>query len=117
GPVAAVIANGIDLDDWATGPGGGGAVWCGRMVPEKAPHLAIEAARAAGVALPLAGPIVDTPYWEREVAPRLDAEVRYVGHLNHGALARLVGESRVAVATPVWEEPFGLVAAEAMAAG
>jgi glycosyltransferase involved in cell wall biosynthesis len=117
GPVDAVIQNGIDLADWAPGPGGEGVVWCGRMVPEKAPHLAIEAARAARLPISLAGPIVDAGYWEREVAPRLDDGVRYVGHLNHRALATLVGESRVAVLTPVWEEPFGLVAAEAIAAG
>ena len=30
----------------APGPGGGPAVWSGRLVPEKAPHVAIDAARA-----------------------------------------------------------------------
>lgn len=115
--VDAVVANGVDLDAWLAGPGGRDAVWSGRMVPEKAPHLAVDAARAAGLGLRLAGPIVDAAYWEREMAPRLSADVHYAGHLGHRELARLVGSSRVALLTPVWEEPFGLAAAEAMACG
>src|SRR5688500_8773065 len=87
------------------------------MVREKAPHLAIDAARAAGMELRLAGPIVDGTYWEQAVAPRLGDDVRYVGHLGHAELARLVGASRVSLMTPVWEEPFGMVAAEAMSTG
>ena len=43
-----VIHNGVDLDTWVAGPGGGGAVVDGRLVPEKAPHLAIDAAGAPG---------------------------------------------------------------------
>jgi glycosyltransferase involved in cell wall biosynthesis len=112
-----VVPNGVDLAAWEPGPGGHGAVWTGRMVPEKAPHLAIDAARRAGMELVLAGPLVDAVYWEAEVAPRLGADVRYAGHLGHAELARLVGASAVAVATPTWEEPFGLSAAEAIAAG
>lgn len=112
-----VVPNGVDLEEWRPGPGGQDAVWCGRMVPEKAPHLAIDAARRAGLALRMAGPIVDGEYWEREIAHRLGDDVTYMGHLGHGDLAALVGTSRVAVLTPAWEEPFGLAAAEAIASG
>lgn len=117
GRVEAVVANGVDLDAFPVGPGGEGAAWCGRMVPEKAPHLAIDAARRAGLTLHLAGPISDPRYWEAEIAPRLGQDVHYAGHLGHADLARLVGRSRVLVMTPQWEEPFGLVAAEAMCTG
>ena len=112
-----VVPNGVDLDSWGFGRGGDGAVWCGRMVPEKAPHLAIDAARLAGLPLTIAGPIVDGGYWEREVAHRLGDDVTYAGHLGHIELAGLVRTSRVAVLTPAWEEPFGLAAAEAIASG
>lgn len=112
-----VVPNGVDLDVWHPGPGGPSAVWCGRMVPEKAPHLAIDAARRAGMPVRLAGPIVDGEYWEREIAHRLGDDATYAGHLGHAELARLVRRSRVALMTPSWEEPFGLAAAEAIASG
>ena len=42
---ATSILNGVDIaTGGAPGPGGGPAVWSGRLVPEKAPHLAIDAA-------------------------------------------------------------------------
>lgn len=112
-----VIPNGVDARAWAPGPGGEAAAWCGRMVPEKAPHLAIAAARRAGLALRLAGPIVDCDYFAAEVAPLLGPDAEYVGHLEHAELAVLLGHSAVAFVTPVWEEPFCLTAAEAMATG
>lgn len=114
---ASVVRNGVDTTVWRAGPGGSGAVWSGRIVPEKAPHLAIELARAAGIELTLAGPVVDTAYFAGEVEPRLGPGVRYAGHLGRADLARLAGHSAVALVTPVWNEPFGLVAAEAMACG
>jgi len=40
-----------------------------------------------------------------------------VGALRQPALCALVGGSAVALVTPVWEEPFGLVVAEALATG
>ncbi len=112
-----VVLNGIDTDVWHAGPGGDGAVWSGRLVAEKAPHLAIDLARASGLALTLAGPIGDPVYFAAQVAPRLGGDVRYAGHLDRVALAALVGASAIALVTPVWNEPFGMVAAEAMACG
>ncbi len=111
------IPNGVDTQQWVSGHGGGPAVWSGRMVPEKAPHEAIQAARLAGVPLVLAGPTPDLAYFEREVAPRLGPGATYVGHLDHRRLSALLARASVALVTPAWDEPYGLVAAEAMACG
>ena len=86
-------------------------------MPEKGPHLAIQAARESGISIELAGPIGDTAYYESEVRPLLGGDVRYLGHLAHRELIPLVGAASVAVVTPRWDEPYGLVAAEAMACG
>lgn len=111
------VHNGVDLEQWTAGPGGGPAVWSGRIVPEKAPHHAALAARAAGMPLRIAGEILDRHYFTTEVEPLLGDGVDYVGHLTHRELIDLVGRAAVAVVTPAWEEPFGLVAIEAMASG
>lgn len=114
---AFVFPNGVDTDQWMPGTGGTSWVWSGRVVPEKAPHLAIEAARAANAHIVLAGRIGDVDYFEQEVVPRLGVHARYVGPLRQPELCRLVGSSAVALVTPMWEEPFGLVIAEALATG
>ncbi|MER7795987.1 glycosyltransferase family 4 protein [Microbacterium sp. NPDC096154] len=114
---AGVIRNGVDTDRWAPGPGGDRAVWFGRIVPEKAPHLALDAARIAGIPIDLAGPVFDTRYFADEIEPRLGPHARHIGHLDSEGLAQLVGRSAVAVVTPAWEEPYGLVAAEAISCG
>ena len=111
------ILNGIDVDTWRPGPGGGPAVWSGRLVPEKAPHLAIDAARRVGMELIVAGPALDHEYFAREIEPCLGDGIRYVGHLRHEQLRATLGAASVAVVTPVWDEPYGLVAAEALACG
>lgn len=112
-----VILNGIDVDQWRVGPGGERAVWFGRIVPEKGPHLAIDAARAAGMPIDLAGPVFDEAYFRSEVEPRLGDDARLIGHLATDALAELVGRAAVTLVTPRWDEPYGLVAAESMASG
>ena len=117
-PVDAVVGNGIDLGQFAFGAiTGSHAIWSGRLVPEKGPHLAIDAARRAGIPLRLAGPRSNEDYWSNEILPRLGEGVTYLGHLGHAALAREVAGARVALCTPRWEEPYGLVVAEALACG
>ncbi|MET0930808.1 MAG: glycosyltransferase [Aeromicrobium sp.] len=114
---AEVVLNGVDTDRWRAGPGGTRAVWTGRIVPEKAPHLAVRAAVAAGLEIDLAGPCQDEEYFAREIAPLLGSRVRHLGHLATDALVDLVGRASVAVVSPAWDEPYGLVAAEAMSCG
>lgn len=116
-PAVRVVHNGVDLDQWTPGPGGEALVWFGRIAPEKGTHLALEAARRAGCALRVAGPIVDSSYFAQAVRPLLGGDIRYVGHLTHSELVRLVGGSRAALVTPCWDEPYGLVVAEALACG
>lgn len=113
----AVVLNGVDTDVWRPGPGGADLVWSGRLVPEKAPHLAILAARAAARRLVIAGPLSDGDYVRRQIAPMLGDDVTYAGHLGQRELARLVGSAAAVLATPDWDEPFGLTVAEALSCG
>lgn len=43
--------------------------------------------------------------------------MEYLGHLTREALALELAAAAVALVTPCWEEPFGLVIAEALACG
>jgi glycosyltransferase involved in cell wall biosynthesis len=117
-PGLPVVPNGIDVSRWTPGAGGGPLVWSGRIAPEKGTHLAIEAARLASEPLLVAGPVVDRRYFEDEVRPLLGYPgIEYVGHLEHRELAPLVGAAAATLVTPCWDEPYGLVVAESMAAG
>ncbi|MDV7999916.1 glycosyltransferase [Rhodococcus sp. IEGM 1408] len=131
---AEVIPNGVDTRIWrpqphlqaaeSQSPRGAAepprAVWSGRIVPEKAPHLAVDAALRAGLTLDLAGRIGDNIYMREVLAPRLRRAgnaVRVHGALGCDSLVPLVAGASVALVTPCWEEPFGLTAVEALACG
>ncbi|WP_354701654.1 Glycogen synthase [Paraconexibacter sp. AEG42_29] len=117
-PDTVVVPNGVDIERWQPGPGGGPLAWSGRIAPEKGTHLAIDAAQLAGVPLVVAGPVADRRYFEAEVEWRLRLPgVAYAGHLTHDGLGRLLGGASAALVTPCWDEPYGLVVAEAMACG
>jgi len=115
----AVVRNGIDLLSWTyyAVPAGNYAVWFGRIHPDKGTHLAIRAAKLAGVRLIIAGNIADDKYFKNQVQPLLDDTIEYVGHKSHEELNALIGNAFVSLITPTWEEPFGLVVAESMACG
>jgi len=115
---ASVVHNGIDLDTWRFSPRGNGeAVWFGRIVRNKGAGHAVQAARLAGVPLTLFGVIEERDYHEAEIAPYLGADIRYGGHVGQAELAAEIGKASALLFTPMWSEPFGLAAAEAMACG
>jgi glycosyltransferase involved in cell wall biosynthesis len=92
----------------------------GRMAPCKGVHLAIDAARRAGLPLKLAGEIqpVFREYWDRQVAPRLDGvQVEYLGEANMARKNEILSRARALLFPIQWEEPFGLVLIESMACG
>lgn len=93
-------------------------MWFGRIVPEKGLHLAMDACRLLGLPLTIAGRKGEHAYFQEQIAPRLDGRlIRWVGELSHAELRGLVSRHAVCVVTPRWEEPFGLVAFEAMSCG
>jgi glycosyltransferase involved in cell wall biosynthesis len=96
------------------------AVFLGRFHPEKAPHLAIDAARAAGLPIVLAGKCsepAERAYFSREIEPRIGRDVTIYGIANAVAKRRLLSRAACLVFPICWEEPFGLVVIEAMACG
>ncbi|GJD65393.1 glycosyltransferase [Methylobacterium frigidaeris] len=115
---ASVLHNGIDPAAWPYAErGDGSAAWSGRVARVKGAHLAIAAARRAGLPLTLFGPVEEPDYWERAIVPQLGGPIRYGGHLPGPALAAELGRASVFLFTPCWDEPFGLSAIEAMACG
>ena len=92
----------------------------GRFCAEKGTHVAIDIARAAGVELVLAGRVhsQDRPYFEEHIAPRLAGPgVSQFGEAEHDEKVRLMQGARAVLCPLRWEEPFGLVAIEAMLCG
>ena len=97
--------------------------WLGRFVPEKGPHLAIRAAKRAGVPLVLAG-VVDkhlpasVSYFEEQIKPHIDGkQIRYIGPVGLEKKIELFSYARGMLNPIEWEEPFGMVMIEAMAVG
>ncbi|MBO4236827.1 glycosyltransferase [Pseudonocardia alni] len=96
------------------------ALFLGRIHPEKAPHRAIAAARAANIPLTVAGPVrgrVEKEYFREFIAPLLGSEAVYVGEVSGAYRTALLASAKVLLA-PNWRsEPFGLVVVEALMAG
>ena len=113
-----VVSNGIALGEWQPAKRRGAhLLWYGRITPTKGLKEAVAAALKAGVHLKIVGLVEDPDYFETWVRPFLDHQIEYAGHMSGSALRACVAQARAVVVTPMWDEPFGLVAAEAMAAG
>lgn len=95
-------------------------VFLGRVEEIKGPHLAIEAARRVGLPLVIAGNVPDEhrAWFEQTIAPQIDGtNVVYIGPVDDARKNALLGAARAFLMPILWEEPFGIVMAEAMACG
>jgi len=90
------------------------------MSPDKGVHLAIAAARQAGVPLVLAAKMrsaEERSYFDEQVAPMLGADAVFEGEVEHERKVELLAGARRAALPIEWNEPFGLVMIEALATG
>ncbi|MFJ6903720.1 glycosyltransferase family 4 protein [Streptomyces griseoluteus] len=95
-------------------------LFLGRIAADKGVHLAIDAAREAGLPLTVAGGCNDPdeqPYVETELRPRMGDDVRWVGEADWRTKLDLLASARCLLFPIQWEEPFGMVMIEAMACG
>ena len=116
---AATIHHGIPVDDFPFDPDGGDdLLFFGRMHPDKGARAAIDAARASGRRLRMAGIVQDQGYFEREVEPMIDRDrVIYLGAVGGEARTAALGRARALLHLIDFDEPFGLSVIEAMACG
>ena len=93
----------------------------GRVCPEKGFHLALEAARRAGIAMLLAGQLfrygTHERYYVEEIEPRLDRRRRFVGPVGFARKRRLLASARCLLVPSLVLETSSLVAMEALACG
>jgi glycosyltransferase involved in cell wall biosynthesis len=97
------------------------ALALGRVCPEKGLHLALDAARRAGVTLLIGGRVfpyeAHERYFAQEVRPRLAGGHRFLGPVGGARKRRLLAAARCLLVPSLAAETSSLVAMEAMAAG
>jgi glycosyltransferase involved in cell wall biosynthesis len=114
----ATVYNGIDLSLYPLQERGGDhLVFLGRIHPDKGVHLAIEVARLSGLPLLIAGIIQDRAYFHEQIEPHLSRTIRYIGPVDVPGKNALFAEARALLHLNTIPERFGLVLAEANAAG
>ncbi|MEJ1159867.1 glycosyltransferase family 4 protein [Prosthecomicrobium sp. N25] len=118
------IANGVPVEALAAEPDRAREDFClvlGRICPEKGIHLALEAARLAGVTLLVGGAVFPYAeherYFAEEVRPRLDAHRRFLGPLGFAQKRDLLSRAKALLVPSLAPETSSLVAMEALACG
>jgi glycosyltransferase involved in cell wall biosynthesis len=115
----ATVYNGIDLSLYPLQETPGEElIFLGRIHPDKGVHLAIAVARLSGLPLLIAGIIQDKEYFQKQIEPYLDkTQIRYIGPVDASGKNDLFSRARALLHLNTIPERFGLVLAEANAAG
>lgn len=124
-----IIANGIDVSDWPPYQNlaeKNYLLTIGRLIPEKGFHILIDAyAKLHQKGIQTSLVIAGTGPFENELQRQakqlgLAENVIFTGYISGDEKKRLIAESQAILFAPqpaIWEEAFGLVQLEAMAAG
>jgi glycosyltransferase involved in cell wall biosynthesis len=117
-----LVPNGVPLSSFpfVAQPGPDAPLmFLGRVEAIKGPHLAIEVAQRTNLPLVIAGnvPSEHQSWFDAQIAPHLNEQIRYVGPVDDARKAELLGRARALLMPILWDEPFGIVMAEAMACG
>lgn len=121
--IDAVIPNGVDVDAIPYGAHPSEPrylLFAGRLTPEKGVTDAIAIARASARPLRIVGGVYDRAYFESKIQPALSQyshDIVYMGALRHERVWSLMAGAYAVLVPSQWDEPFGLVACEAQAAG
>lgn len=101
-----------------SGTAGSGALFAGRLSPEKGAAEAIDIARAAGLLIDVYGDVYDAGYSREQIDPRRAwPDVTVHPGIPRTSLWEAMAHAAVVLFPARWDEPFGLVAAEAQACG
>jgi glycosyltransferase involved in cell wall biosynthesis len=97
-------------------------VFLSRIESIKGPDLAIDIARASGRRLILAGNRASSgpeqEFWSKRIEPQIGRNgIEWIGEVNDAQKNSLLGQAAALVVPIRWDEPFGIVFAEALAAG
>ncbi|RXJ44316.1 glycosyltransferase [Gelidibacter gilvus] len=114
------VYNGIDLNAWEIyAPKEDYFSWCGRICKEKGLMEIMDLCHVNNLNLKIAGPISDRSYFEEFITPRLEKydHCEYLGHLNQKQVNQLYAQSKAFLFSSIWQEPYGMVIAEALASG
>lgn len=94
-------------------------VFLGRIEPVKGTHNAVTIAMKAGRKLIIAGniPPEHQGYFDEKIKPFLNEQISYIGPVNDAQKNTLLGNAAALLMPIEWNEPFGIVMAEAFACG
>src|ERR1700675_2043176 len=114
----ATVYNGIDLSLYPfQACAGDHLIFLGRIHPDKGVHLAIEVARRSGLPLLIPGIFQGQTFFRGQVPPLLDQKIRYIGPVDVPGKNELFARALALLHLNTIPERFGLVLAEANAAG
>lgn len=119
------VPNGVALHKYQFNPtvsADAPLAFLGRVEEIKGVHLAIEVARRSERQLVIAGNVPDDAasraYFQQCIRPHLDErQIHYLGAVNDAQKNELLGGAAALLMPILWNEPFGIVMAEALACG
>ncbi len=128
------VYNGVDTNTYAYSEGNEDyMLWLGRLskakkndgsfLDPKGVTWAIKLAKATGQKLLISGSVEDQEFYDKEIKPNLGDNIRWYGpispeqKLERADVIKIMQRAKVFLMTINWNEPFGLVMAEAMSCG